>query len=125
TGPGNCISDALCRQFDPCGSGYDAGGRMAEGGAELTAISEAFISHPFFAAPPPKSTDTPTMLAAWQAAVAGSGKSGTPDRASLLKTATAVAVETIWDAIERLLPRLPNQIIVSGGGVHNPHIFGQ
>jgi len=125
TGPGNCISDVLCRQFDPCGPGYDVGGRMADGGVEIEAISRAFLAHPFFGARPPKSTDTPTMLAAWQGAIAIAGKDVGNDRASLLKTATAVAARAVWDAVDRFLPGPVDELIVSGGGVRNPHLLGQ
>jgi anhydro-N-acetylmuramic acid kinase len=72
----------------------------------------------YFAQRPPKSTDGPAMIAAFERALGGVPlRSFAPD--DLLATAAAITARAIGDAIRRFLPRLPDELFVSGGGIHN------
>jgi anhydro-N-acetylmuramic acid kinase len=63
TGPGNCISDWICRTFDPKGPGYDAGGERALlGKSYQPLVFDVLLRHDYFRRPAPKSTDVPEML---------------------------------------------------------------
>lgn len=121
TGPGNCISDYLMRRHDPNGVGYDAGGKMATAGLPDTGTAERMLAEPYFRSPPPKSTDVPQMLSAWERADAHTAPRPLPD---LLATACYVTASAILDALHRLLGRLPDELVVSGGGSRNASIMG-
>src|SRR5687767_10842662 len=68
TGPGNCISDYLCRTFDPTGPGYDEDGRIAQVGMVATELLDHLKRHPYFKQSPPKSTDVPAMIKLFESA---------------------------------------------------------
>jgi anhydro-N-acetylmuramic acid kinase len=121
TGPGNCVSDYLCRRQDPNGAGFDRGGQMACVGLPDQTTAERMLREPFFAQPPPKSTDVPQMIAAWDRAYLLTDPRPLPD---LLATACYVTASAVLDALHRLLGRLPDELIVSGGGSRNASILG-
>jgi len=121
TGPGNCVSDYLVRKHDPSGPGFDRGGQMATVGLPDLGTAQRMLAEPFFTAPPPKSTDVPQMIAAWERAYVLTDPRPLPD---LLATACYVTASAILDALHRLLGRLPDEIIVSGGGSRNASILG-
>ncbi len=127
TGPGNCIIDHLCRKYDPKGNGFDEGGSRARGGHDRNGLVDFLLRHhPYFRKPPPKSTDGPEMIRAFETAplplqpylgdVAAASEQNVAD---LLATACALTARSIQKAMNDFLPKLPDELIVSGGGVHN------
>jgi anhydro-N-acetylmuramic acid kinase len=120
-GPGNCISDWLCRAFEPQGPGFDADGARASRGRVVQEIADRFLSDPYFAAAPPKSTDGPAMIAAFQGALAGHEYSMN----DLLATAAFVTGQTIATAVAAQVPEgQAFDLIASGGGTRNKAIMG-
>jgi anhydro-N-acetylmuramic acid kinase len=120
TGPGNCVSDHLIRLYDPDGPGYDRGGATAAAGQPIYSLIHLMLGDPYFAAPPPKSTDGPAMLELFAKAYAAVGRKFPFE--NLLKTACLLTATTIGDAIRRLDP-FPDELIVSGGGVRNETVM--
>jgi anhydro-N-acetylmuramic acid kinase len=127
TGPGNCVIDYLCRKYEPTGPGYDVDGEKSKGGVDRYHLSDYLIrNHPFFRQPPPKSTDGPTMIAAFESAplsvqpyfgrTRSDSEQGVRD---LLSTASLLTARSIQNAHFEFLPLLPDEVIVSGGGVRN------
>jgi anhydro-N-acetylmuramic acid kinase len=120
TGPGNCISDWLMRTHVPGGLGYDENGDLALSGAPHSKIVEAAIKTPYFNEPPPKSTDGPAMIAAFDSACAIANKSSPPIRLeTALASACVFTAATIANSIRTHLSQAPDELIVSGGGSHN------
>ena len=117
TGPGNCISDWLCRRYEPTGPGYDPGGQLASSGAQVPMLCEVFAREPWLAGPPPKSTDGPEMIHAFERALSGAGAPLGIEQ--LLATSCLITATTIFAAMGRFLPRPPDELIVSGGGTAN------
>ena len=117
TGPGNCISDHLCRRFDPAGPGYDVDGQRAAKGKPEAAVVSRMLADPYFTQPPPKSTDTPAMISIFERAMTTSKSREMED---LLATACAVTGQSIAGAMAQFLENKPDEIIVSGGGAKNP-----
>ncbi len=117
TGPANCISDLLVRAADPAGPGVDLGGAIAARGKPVSAILDPVLSDPYFDKPPPKSTDVPAMVKLFQRA----GIAVTPSTSleNLLQTACLFTATTVADSIRRFCDPFPDELIVSGGGVHN------
>lgn len=121
TGPGNCISDYLMRRHDPAGPGFDRGGEMATNGLPEIETAQRVLADPYFAALPPKSTDVPQMLALWERAYTMTEPRPIPD---LLATACYITASSILDGLYRTLGRMPDELIVSGGGCRNASIMG-
>ncbi|QTL03512.1 anhydro-N-acetylmuramic acid kinase [Aquabacter sp. L1I39] len=118
TGPGNALIDDFV--FARTGLPFDEGGRIAAAGRLDEAGLADLLSHPFFAAPPPKSLDR-NDFRAFVADRAGLAGRSTPDGAVLLTALTAAAVA----ALVPLLPRPPEVWIVGGGGARNPVLLAQ
>ena len=117
TGPGNCVSDALVRAVDPAGPGVDVDGRIAARGVPVYPLVQHVLSDPYFAKPPPKSTDVPAMVNLFHAARAAVGRNYPFEY--LLRTACLFTATTIADAVRAFCDPFPDELIVSGGGVHN------
>jgi anhydro-N-acetylmuramic acid kinase len=120
-GPGNCISDHLCRIMEPGGFGYDAGGARASRGNVHRGFIDAVVADDYFRRPAPKSTDVPTMLAIFERARATVGGGISLD--DLLATACAATVDTIASAYRAAVGDVEAEWIVSGGGAHNAAIM--
>jgi anhydro-N-acetylmuramic acid kinase len=122
TGPGNCVSDWLCRARGPFGLSWDVEGAGASRGRVISEVRDRFLAAPYFSAAPPKSTDGPAMIAAFSGALAG------PDYAlnDLLATAAYVTAGTIAAAISTRAAggEAHLDLIVSGGGLKNKAIMG-
>ena len=120
TGPGNCISDHICRTYFAGGPGYDVGGAIASKKKPMKRLVAMFLQSPFFVAPPPKSTDGPTMVRLFDNVLERSTRESGPnvDCESMLASAAVITGCGIIGAIQ-LLPAKVDQVIVSGGGVHN------
>ena len=117
TGPGNCVSDALVRAVNPAGPGVDVNGDIAARGVPVHAIIQHVLADPYFAKPPPKSTDVPEMVGLFHAARAAVGRNFPFEY--LLRTACLFTATTVADAVRRFCDPFPDELIVSGGGVHN------
>ncbi|MGD1277021.1 MAG: anhydro-N-acetylmuramic acid kinase [Tepidisphaeraceae bacterium] len=111
TGPGNCLSDDLMRGQEP---GFDQDGKRAAAGKPMDAIVKRVLAAPYFAKPPPKSTDGPAMIHLFTEAQ----KTRRPLN-DLLCTACVIAAESIGRAVRQFLPSPPDEVIVSGGGTRN------
>jgi len=123
TGPGNCISDYLMQTHYNSGVGFDNDGAMALRGNVATQVVEAMAGDPYFQKPPPKSTDGPDMIRAFEAAVAASGlKPGVED---LLATACYITAQEIHRSLSFFGPTFSGEVIVSGGGTRNKRIMNE
>jgi anhydro-N-acetylmuramic acid kinase len=120
TGPGNCISDHLCRTLDPTGPGYDPAGARAARGQPLEQTVARFLQADFVAASPPKSTDGPAMIALFNQSLEPS--TGSPKLEDLLATAALLTAHTILRALATL-PAPVHEILITGGGTENQAIM--
>ena len=117
TGPANCISDWLMRELFPESGGVDQNGALASVGKADETLATKVLAAPYFKQPPPKSTDGPAMIDLFfEAAGDLGGRSHLPNLAA---TACLITAASIVRAIRDFLPALPDELIVSGGGVHN------
>jgi len=123
TGPGNMVIDALVKEFSNGKLNYDRGGRIAASGKVNTALLDDLLADPYYVRKPPKSAGREQYGAEF---VARLKKSGLP-LADLIATATVLTAATIAAATIRTTTPLrfrgPTDLIVSGGGVHNPQIL--
>ncbi|MEO1328045.1 MAG: anhydro-N-acetylmuramic acid kinase [Pseudomonadota bacterium] len=114
TGPANALIDDWV--LERTGARYDADGRLAAAGTADRARVARWKSHPYFAAPPPKSLDRDAF------AVRGDldGLSTEDGAATLLR----FTVETVALAA-RAAPAPPARWLVTGGGRRNPELMRQ
>lgn len=125
-GPGNCLSDAICRSE---GLGrFDDGGNLARKGRVDEGVVEAFSREEFMQRRGPKTTDGPAMWEAWRRACATRSDSDwrIEDR---LATACAAAGRGIARDVLRLEREVTNdspiRVIVAGGGARNARIMDE
>lgn len=120
TGPGNCISDWICRTRGSTGQTCDVDGAGASRGRVLRDVCDRFLSHSYFLTPPPKSTDGPQMVQIFEKAM-GAGQHHYYD---LLATAAHLTAATIARAIAaNIAAGATIELFASGGGVHNKTIM--
>ena len=120
TGPGNMVIDALARHYSKGKLNFDRGGTIAASGRVNKALLDALLADPYYRRQPPKSVGREQFGAEFVARIE---KSGLPPR-HLVATATALTAATIALGVRRALPHGPFDLIVSGGGSHNPAIMG-
>lgn len=111
TGPGNAQLDDFVRERT--GQPFDEGGWLTASGCVNADLVRRFMSHPYFAAPPPKSLDRNSFALDLPATLSNA------DGAATLAgyTANAVVRARAW------LPAPPELWIVCGGGRHNRGIM--
>ena len=116
TGPGNMVIDALAREMGlPC----DRGGKIAASGRVNAALLDELLADPYYRRQPPKSAGREQYGAGF---VTRLKKTGLPMR-DLIDTATVLTAATVAIGVEGIRGGRPTDIIVSGGGVHNPQIM--
>ncbi len=120
TGPGNMVLDALARLFSKGRLNCDRGGRIAQTGRVDRRLLDELLDDPYYRRRPPKSTGREQYGAEFIARLRASGL-GLPD---LMATATALTAATIALGIGKT-DGIPAEVIVSGGGVHNPQLMAQ
>jgi anhydro-N-acetylmuramic acid kinase len=122
-GPGNVLIDDAVRRATNGAREYDADGEMAARGQVNETLLQEWMAHPYLKQPPPKTTGrelfgTPFGEIVWKDAVARGISSD-----DLIATLTMFTAASIADSYKRFLPRLPDEIIASGGGAKNPKLL--
>ena len=107
TGPGNMVIDALAPP-------YDRNGKIAASGRVNTALLDELLADPYYRRKPPKSAGREEYGTEF---VTRLKRSRLPVR-DLVATATVLTAATIAIGVGDLC----GDLIVSGGGVHNPQI---
>lgn len=126
TGPGNMVMDGLVRRGTGGGRPFDTGGRLASAGRVVPRLLEEWLGHPFFERPPPRSTGGEVFGWSFVERVWSRWGESVP-LGDLVATAAELTVESIARACERFLPppAAHREIVVSGGGVRNPHLMAR
>lgn len=121
TGPGNMVSDYLVETLTSGAEHFDREGRMAAQGEPDEGLLAELLDDPYYRAPAPKSTGRERYGAEFSASLL---KRGLPPEA-LVASAAQLTVRTILLGINRLVrPAMAvDELIVSGGGWHNPAII--
>lgn len=119
TGPGNMVIDALVKEFSDGKLTYDRGGKIAAQGQPDRRLLNGLLKDAYYRRRPPKSAGREQYGAGFVERMKRS-KLPMPD---LIATATLLTARTIAQAIhEHEAPS--TDLIVAGGGVHNPQIMG-
>lgn len=123
TGPGNMVVDALARHYTKGRWKFDRDGRLATRGRVNRDLLDRLLRHPYFRQRPPKSAGREQYGREFVEELLATGL----PVLDLIATATAFTAAAVALGIERFVrPRMPvDELIVSGGGVHNPRIMAQ
>jgi anhydro-N-acetylmuramic acid kinase len=119
TGPGNMVIDALVAAQTGGKRKFDRGGRIAAAGQVNRRLLDRLLEDPYYGLRPPKSAGREQYGVEFVERLLNS-KLPLPD---LIATATALTAATIAIGITRFASAC-DELIVSGGGAHNPQILG-
>ena len=121
SGPGNTLIDGWAERH--LGVGIDRGGRWASTGAVDETLLARLCSDPYFTMPPPKSTGREYFNLHWlDRHLNADGRSLAPE--NVQSTLCAFTATTIARAIEEFA-RSSTEVLVCGGGAHNPSLMGE
>ncbi|MGA7239126.1 MAG: anhydro-N-acetylmuramic acid kinase [Bryobacteraceae bacterium] len=118
TGPGNMVIDALAAESSHGKLRCDRGGKIAASGKPSIELLDSLLKDPYYRRLPPKSAGREQYGVEFVERMKRSNLS-MPD---LIATATAFTARTIALAVREHQTRTTD-LIVSGGGVHNPQIM--
>ncbi|MFL5572637.1 MAG: anhydro-N-acetylmuramic acid kinase [Gemmatimonadaceae bacterium] len=122
TGPGVAVIDGVTHALRPQLS-YDVDGKLAAAGRPNMKIVTELMAHPYFSAPPPKSTGRELFNSDYvQKLIATTRAAGASDE-DIIATAVQLTAESIGDAYRRFIAEPMSEVLVSGGGAKNPVLF--
>lgn len=127
TGPANMLIDALVQHFTDGRQRFDKDARLARNGGINPRLLKVLLQDPYLKRKPPKSTGREYFGADYIKKLLALGQRYQAKPNDLIHTATAFTAASVADALHRFV--LPShridQLIVSGGGAHNPLLFEQ
>jgi anhydro-N-acetylmuramic acid kinase len=118
TGPGNMVIDALVREHTGGKLQFDRGGRIAEKGAVDRALLDQLLKDSYYRRKPPKSAGREQYGVEFIARLKATGIA----MENLITTATVLTAATIAQGVRQFVAGAAD-LIVSGGGAHNPQIL--
>ncbi len=121
TGPGNMVIDALVERLTKGRSRYDRNGWIAHGAPVNRPLLKELLASRYYQLKPPKSAGREQY---GEEFVGRMVSTGLPLQ-DLIATATALTAASVAEGIARFVrPRMAlDELIVSGGGAHNPEIL--
>jgi len=127
TGPANMLIDALVAQFTRGRLRFDENARLSSQGRSIPALLDELLRDPYLKLPPPKSTGREYYGNAYLRKLLALGRRYRAKPNDLIRAATIFTALSVVDALNRfVLPKTKiHQLIVSGGGAHNPLILAQ
>src|SRR5229473_6953009 len=127
TGPANMLIDALVAHFTHGRQRYDKNAHLAQQGRSIPALIDELMRDPYLKLAPPKSTGREYYGRSYRERLRRLGRRHKAKPNELIRAATIFTALSIVDALNRfVLPKTKiHQLIVSGGGSHNPLIMGQ
>lgn len=125
TGPGNALLDLAVHYLSNGDKTYDLDGLWARKGTVDSKLVNQWLEHPFFHQSPPKSTGRELFGEAyWKQCYADAQGHGLT-AADILATMTELTVASIEHSYQTFLPRLPDQVLICGGGSRNTYLVEQ
>jgi len=127
TGPGNMVIDALARKFTGGRLLFDRDARMARRGRLDRRLLARLLDEEYFRRPPPKSAGREQFGKAYVERLFEWARRRKLRPKDVVCTATVFTAVSVVFALRRwVLHRLPvHDLIVSGGGAHNPLLLAQ
>jgi anhydro-N-acetylmuramic acid kinase len=125
TGPGNMLLDLAVQQLSGGAQTYDADGAWAATGKPDLALVQQWLAQPFFRLPPPKSTGRELFGQDYLAQCFQDTTALALSPADVLATITELTAASIADSYRRFLPKIPDQVLICGGGGRNGYLLAR
>lgn len=123
TGPGNSLVDLAVSHLTYGDKQYDHNGRWAAAGTPCQALVAQWLQHPYFQQPPPKSTGRELFgMDYLRQCVRDCQTQGITLSADILATLTELTAAAIVHSYQTFLPRLPDRVLLCGGGSKNRYL---
>jgi anhydro-N-acetylmuramic acid kinase len=124
TGPGVVLIDAVVRRLADR-LAFDVDGILGAAGSPIVEAVDELLGHPYFAAPPPKSTGRELFDAAYVDRLIVRCRELRPGCTTedIVATATSFTARSIADAYRRFLAEPIAEVLASGGGAKNPTLM--
>ena len=119
-GPGNMALDAVARAASGGQDSFDVDGRRAARGQVDAALLSELHAHPYLTRPPPKSTGRELFGKDFVYPLLARFEQRKDD---LLATLTRFSAEAIARSYRELLPSVPDEVYICGGGALNPTLM--
>ena len=124
TGPGNALLDIAVSRFSDGEMKYDRDGHFARQGRVNEEWLDELLRHPYYARDYPKTTGRETFGTAAALALVAVAQNRGLESAEIIATLTALTATNIADAYRRFAPATIREVILGGGGRHNPVMVG-
>jgi anhydro-N-acetylmuramic acid kinase len=127
TGPANALIDAAVEIATGGRHTFDRDGRLAARGTVDEALLAELLRHPYFAAPPPKSTGREEFGRPFvERLVEAAAPEDDQEWMDLVATLTELTARTVADAYRRwVVPRGLDEVVLTGGGARNPTLVAR
>jgi anhydro-N-acetylmuramic acid kinase len=124
TGPGVAVTDAVVEALYP-GQTFDRDGHLARSGKAMAEVVDGLLQHPYFSAPPPKSTGRELFDAEYvrdfiERCRAMDERARPED---IVATAVEFTARSIADQFHRFVPPEVAEVLPSGGGTRHPVLY--
>jgi anhydro-N-acetylmuramic acid kinase len=123
TGPANMLIDDAASRVTAGALAFDRDGLLAARGCVDEGLLAELMAHPYLAQPPPKTTGREQFGTAFGAGVWAQAAARGLGGEDVVATLTAFTAASIADAYRRFLPRMPDEVILGGGGASNPTLL--
>ena len=125
TGPGNVLIDWAARFASNGALSYDDGGALARQGQVHEALIARWLAHPYYQLQPPKTTGRELYTAALAETMRAEAQAAGASDVDFVATVTALTAATIADAYTRFAPGPVTEVVIAGGGAHNPMLLAE
>jgi anhydro-N-acetylmuramic acid kinase len=121
TGPGNSLIDIAVTELSHGQQTYDQDGAWAAQGTSSHPLVEKWLQQEYFRIPPPKSTGRELFGRDYLHVCRQEARQ--LNDADFLATITDLTAASIADSYQRFLPRLPDKVLLCGGGARNQFLM--
>lgn len=125
TGPGNVLIDWAARFATDGALSYDQDGALARQGQVHESLLARWLDHPYYHRQPPKTTGRELYTAALAEAMRTEAISAGASDVDFVATVTALTAATIAGAYARFAPGPVAEVVIAGGGAHNPVLLAE
>ncbi len=120
TGPSNALIDDVLRLSTDGRQTFDVDGALARQGTVDREWLQELLAHPYYQRQPPKTTGRELFGSAMAAELLSVGTARGRSLADIVATMTALTAYSVADAYQRFAPFQIDEVILGGGGRHNP-----
>jgi anhydro-N-acetylmuramic acid kinase len=126
-GPGNMVIDALVRHFTRDRKMFDRHAELAVRGKLLPGLLAELLHDAYFRRSPPKTAGREQYGEKYVRHILTHAEARRANAADVIRTTTLLTALSIVDAMHRFVPARAgvSELIVSGGGAHNPLLMAQ